>query len=111
MTSNVVPVRADVAPGSRLDQLLAAYAELKPQADEAATRLKSVVDAIKSELSAAAPGAPKVDVAHPALAQPLRMTYVESWRLDTKRLKAEDPFTYARYAAKGGKWELRGITE
>jgi hypothetical protein len=101
--------QAAVEPGSRLEALLAAYAELKPEADEAATRLKSVTDGIKAELAAAAPGALQVDVAHPALAQPLRLSYVESWALDTKRLKAEDPETYVRYARKGSRWELRGL--
>lgn len=101
--------QATVPPGSRLEDLLATYAQLKPQADELAERLKAVTDAIKAELSAAAPGAQRVDVAHPVLAQPLRLSYVESWRLDTKRLKAEAPETYVRYAVKGGKWELRGV--
>lgn len=103
-------VRADVAPGSRLDDLLAMYAQLKPQVDENATRLKAVTDAIKIELMAASPQARRIEVGHPALVQPLRLSYVESWTLDTKRLKAEDPATYVRYARKGGKWELRGVT-
>jgi hypothetical protein len=99
-----------VAPGSRLDDLLSAYAQLKPQADEAATRLKSVTDAIKTELMAAAPEARRVDVDHSALTQPLRLSYVEGWRLDAKRLKGDDPATYVRYATKSGKWDLRGVT-
>ncbi|TCB97555.1 hypothetical protein E0H26_11595 [Micromonospora zingiberis] len=96
-------------PGSRLDELLAAYAELKPAADEAAARLKTVTDAIKAELTEAAPGEQRIDVTHEALAQPLRLSYVESWRLNTKQLKAEAPEIYVRFAVKGGKWELRGI--
>jgi hypothetical protein len=100
--------RADVQPGSRLDDLLGVYADLKPRADELATRLKSVTDAIKTELMAAVPEARRIDVDHPGLALPLRLSYVENWTLDTKRLKAEDPATYVRYARKGGKWELRG---
>lgn len=101
------PVRAEVAPGSRLDDLLAIYAQLKPAADETAARLKTVTDAIKSELMAAAPEARRIDVAHAALPQPLRLSYVESWTLDTKRLKADDPATYVQYARKGGSWQLR----
>jgi hypothetical protein len=100
--------RAEVQPGSRLDDLLAVYAGLKPRADEITTRLKSVTDAIKTELMTAAPGAQRIDVAHEALAQPLRLSYVESWSLDSKRLKAEDPATYVAYARKGGSWQLRG---
>lgn len=104
-----IPVQATVEPGSRLEGLLAAYAELKPAADEAAARLKTVADALKVELTARHPGAPQVEVAHEALAAPLRLTYVESWRLDTKRLKAENPETYVRYATKGGSWQLRAV--
>jgi hypothetical protein len=104
------PVQATVEPGSRLEDLLATYAHLKPQADEIATRLKAVTDAIKAELAAAVPGAQTIDVAHEALAAPLRLSYVESWRLDTKRLKAEAPETYVRYAVKGGSWQLRGVS-
>jgi hypothetical protein len=102
--------RVQVTSGSRLEGLLANYAQLKPQADEAGTRLKAVTDAIKVELQNAAPTAQKVDVDHPMLTQPLRLSYVESWRLDTKTLKAEKPEVYVAYATKGGKWELRGVS-
>lgn len=110
MSETPPSAQAEVRPGSRLDDLLAAYAELKPRADEAATRLKAVTDAIKAELTAAAPGAERIDVAHNALAQPLRLAYVEKWTVDTKALKADDPETYVRYARKGGSWVLRGLT-
>jgi hypothetical protein len=98
-----------VEPGSRLEELLATYAVLKPQADELTAQLKAVTDGIKTEMSAAAPGAQKVDVAHPALAQPLRLSYSERWDLDARRMKAEDPETYVRFARKSGRWELRGV--
>lgn len=107
--SNSIPAqRAAIEPGSRLDDLLAVYAELKPRADELAGRLKTVTDAIKAELRAADETATRIDVEHPALPQPLRLTYVETWTLDTKRLKAEQPETYVTYARKGGSWQLRG---
>lgn len=102
--------RAEVQPGSRLDALLATYAELKPKVDEMAGRLKGVTDAIKNELQASAPAAQKVDVDHPSLAQPLRLSYVESWRLDAKTLKAERPEVYVAYAQKSGAWQLRGVS-
>jgi hypothetical protein len=108
-TTQEVP-RAQVAPGSRLEDLLATYAHLKPQADEVASRLKAVTDAIKVELTNAVPGALKVDVAHEALTQPLRLSWIEKWDLDSKRMKAEDPATYVRWARKGGSWQLRGIS-
>lgn len=110
MTDQQTPpvTRAEVQPGSRLDDLLAVYAGLKPRADEIATRLKAVTDAIKTELMTAAPGAQRIDVEHVALPQPLRLSYVESWTLDTKRLKVEAPETYVAFARKGGSWQLRG---
>ena len=110
MTAPLIP-RASVEPGSRLDDLLATYAHLKPEADELAGRLKSVTDAIKAELSLTILGTPalQVDVAHVALAQPLRLSYVERWDLDTKRMKVEDPEAYVRFARKSGRWELRGV--
>lgn len=107
--TEIIPEVAVVTPGSRLEDLLATYARLKPEADELASRLKSITDAIKAELTSAVPGAQKIDVTHPALATPLRLSYVESWTLDTKRIKAEDPETYVRFARKGGRWELRGV--
>ncbi|MET0423631.1 MAG: hypothetical protein ABW046_07145 [Actinoplanes sp.] len=109
MTDQMTTARAEVVPGGRLESLLAAYAELKPQADEAANRLKSITGALKAELMAAAPEALRVEVDHPALALPLRLSWVESWTLDTKQLKADEPATYVKYARKGGKWDLRGL--
>lgn len=106
-----VTAQAEVPPDSRLEQLLATYADLKPQADEIAERLKTVTDGIKAELIAASPdGTRRINVTHPVLAVPLRLSYVESWRLDTKRLKTEHPAVYVAYATKGGKWELRGVS-
>jgi hypothetical protein len=97
-----------VQPGSRLEDLLAAYAELKPRADELATRLKSVTDAIKTELMTAAPHSQRIEVGHEALAAPLQLSYVETWTFDAKRFKAEEPAAYVSYARKGGSWTLRG---
>lgn len=107
--TDVKPAPAIIQPTSRLSELLAAYAELKPKVDEWADQLTAITDAIKADLQAAAPGATQVEVNHPALAQPLRLSYVESWRLDSKVLKAADPETYVRYAVKGGSWQLRAV--
>lgn len=104
MSRPAIPVT--VESGSRLGDLLAMYAQLKPQADELATRLKGVTDAIKAELTTAVPGAVTIDVDHEALR--LRLNCVERWTLDAKQLKAEDPETYVRYARKDSRWELRG---
>ena len=110
MSTPPIP-RITPEPGSRLDDLLAEFAALKPQLDELTTRLDTVKAGIKAELAAAAPGHQQVDTTSEALAQPLRLSYVESWRLDAKRMKSEDPATYVRYAVKGGRWELRAVSQ
>lgn len=94
--------------GSRLSQLHAAYTDAKAAADEAASRLKGITDSIKAELTAQAPNKTRLVLKSgngPALA----LTYAESWRVDTKRLKAENPLVYVTYAVKGGSWSLRAV--
>lgn len=109
MTTPTPPVAVTPTPGSRLDTLIEAFADLKPRVDELTTRLKALSDAIKLELTNAAPEASTIDVWHQALPGPYRLSYVERWDLDTKRLKAEDVETYVRYARKGGSWQLRAV--
>jgi hypothetical protein len=43
------------------------------------------------------------------LAQPLQVAYAERWTVDAKKLKAEQPETYVRYAKQGGAWSLRAV--
>ena len=93
--------------GSRLEQLHAAYGEAKARADEATKQLKAITDGIKLELTSAAPDAPKIDLAASPTLPALRLQWVESWRLDSKRLKVDDPETWVRYAVKGGSWVLK----
>lgn len=109
MTAPTPPVAVTPTPGSRLDALIEQFADLKPRVDELTTRLKALSDAIKLELTNAAPEASVIDVWHQALPGPYRLSYVERWDLDTKRLKAEDVETYVRYARKGGSWQLRAV--
>jgi hypothetical protein len=100
------PVVLTAPPGSRLEQLHASYADAKAAADEASARVKAITDAIKLELTAAAPEERRIELAGDT-GPTLRLTYTERWTLDTKRMKAEDPHTYVRYAKKGGAWSLR----
>lgn len=101
------PVEVAATGNPRLEQLHAAYAELKARADAAAAELKTVTDALKLELTAAAgPEARKIALVGPD-GPPLRLTYSETWRFDSKRLKAENPHTYVEYAVKGGSWTLK----
>ena len=94
--------------GSRLAALLDAYPAAKAMADEAAAQLKAITDGIKLEASQQAPDQPKVTIcpAGGSEAPTLELDYRESWRIDSRKLKAEDPETYVRYAKKSGAWYL-----
>lgn len=103
-------------PDSNLGRLCAAYKLAKPRADEAKRALDQITDAIKVELTNAVaddpayhPGEPVVCLA-PVLDAPLRMSYVQSWYLDTKSLKEQDPHTYVKWAKQRGVWKLAAVT-
>lgn len=93
--------------GTRLEQLHAQYEEAKAAADEATARLKFITDGIKTELVSSTPDQPKLELrGGEGAARPLQLTWVESWRVDSTRLKRENPEVYVRYAVKGGSWRL-----
>ena len=101
-------------PDSRLEQLLAQYDLAKAEADKAAETLKAIADGVKAELAAQlaaqlAEGETAIEVASDLLARPLRLSHVESWRVDAKKLKTEDPLTYVRYATKSSSWKLAPV--
>ena len=95
------------APGSVLEDLLSREAAAEAAANEAADRLKSVRDAIKAELSQAHPGISRFFIAGSATRLPKTLTWVETVRLDTKRMKQDAPQLYVEYAVFGDRWELR----
>ncbi len=98
------------APDSRLEQLCAQYDLAKAEATKAADALKAITDGIKNELAALMPeGATEVDLDTPLLARPMRLKAVDAWRVDAKKLKAEAPAIYVRYAVKGTSWRLAPI--
>jgi hypothetical protein len=102
---NRLPVFAQ--PGSRVEELLAAYEPAKAAAEEASGRYKAITDAIKAELASANPGVREMLLSGmPGLPQ-LRMTWVEPLRFDTKRFKEDHPVEYVRYTRQGGNWDLR----
>jgi hypothetical protein len=82
--------RLSPQPGSRLADLLAVYDEARQTAEAAAERLKVIVDAIKAESAAAAPGATSIALDGPT---PLQLQARTRWQLDTKALKAAEPET------------------
>lgn len=100
----VVPVTP--AADSKLEQLHAVYAQRKAEADAATKALKEVTDGIKAELTAAAPDQPKVALSS-AYGPPLQLTWVESWRVDATKLKAERPDIYVLFAKQSGTWQLK----
>lgn len=93
---------------SRLAQLHAAYADAKATVDAAAEQLKAITDAIKLELTSVDAEERRFELvpANGVTARPLQLTYVESWRLDSTRMKREQPETYVQYAKKSGSWRL-----
>lgn len=93
-------------PDSNLGRLCAAYKLVKPRADDAAKQLEQIVDAIKVELTNAAPGETSVMCTADVLDRPLRMQYRENWYLDAKRMRTEDPVLYVRWAKKRCVWAL-----
>lgn len=109
----IEPAAPRVTPrgNAKLAQLHAAYVDAKAAADQAAKDLKAITDAIKLALNEAHPENTKVDLmpATGVTAPPLRLSYVESWRLDSRRMKTEDPETYVRYAKKSGSWRLEAL--
>lgn len=102
------PVQVVPQADSKLAQLHAMYAGAKAKADAAAEELKTITTAIKAELGQAAPGQPKVDLIGQGL-PPLGLRHIESWRIDTRKLKAQDPETYVRYARKSESWALKPL--
>jgi predicted phage-related endonuclease len=98
------------APGSRLEQLCAQHDLAKAEARKAEEALAAITDGIKNELAALLPdGATEVDLDTDLLARPLRLKAVESWRVDSKRLRAANPEIYVRYAVKSTSWRLAPI--
>lgn len=93
----------------RLRQLHVEYARARADADAAAERLRSVTDAIKQELQSAAPDEKRIVLPPNGIAPALSLSLVETWRLDTARLRREQLETYVRYAKRSESWVLRAL--
>lgn len=97
----------EAARSARLAQLHASYADAKAQADAAAEALKAITDAIKLELTQAAPaGETRIEL-RGENGPPLRLTHSESWRLDSRKLKKDYPQIWVTFAKKSESWTLR----
>lgn len=102
------PVQVKPDAGSRLEQLHASYAGAKAALDEATTQVRAITDAIKLELTTAAPDQTRIELVGEG-APALRLSWTTSWRFDSRRLKAEDPELYVRYAKPSGTWVLKAV--
>jgi len=89
----------------RLKRLHASYADAKAAVEQANEQLKVITDGIKVELQTQAPESTRIALVGPA-GPPLRLVQTESWRVDAKKLKREDPETYVRFATKSTAWRL-----
>ena len=99
---NIVPL-----PGSLLETLLSEEAAAEAAAREADDRLKGLRDRIKAELTQAHPGIELFRIAGNRFRPAKNLNWVNTVRVNTKRLKAEQPRIYVEYAEFGGRWELR----
>lgn len=111
MSENLAPALVQPEPESRLAHLAARYDALKARADTAKADLEELTTAIKAEMAAAAGHAagPAIVLDTPDLQRPLRLTAVESWKIDAKRLKVDDPVTYVRWARKSMSLKLERV--
>jgi hypothetical protein len=101
------PFRLVPQPGSRLYELQALLEAARAAAAEAEARAKAVADGIKAEAVAQAPpGTESVIIAGRPGVREWCCHYVRSWRLNSKRVKAEQPVLYAAYAVESGTWKV-----
>jgi hypothetical protein len=101
------PWRIVPEPGSRLEQLLDSVEAAKARADEAEAQAKSITEAIKAEaVRLAPPGTTVIILAGAAHRPEFTVGWQETWRLNSKQLKAEQLVTWVKYAVKSGTWKL-----
>ena len=100
------PVELAASSDAELEQLMSEYRYRKTKVAEETERLDVVKSRLKARLQEAANGAEKV-LLHAEGGKPVSLTYKESWRLDSARLKKENPAVWVQYAKKTGNWELR----
>lgn len=103
------PLTVTPPPGSRLEQLVSMYETLAARKKEAEEALKACSDAIKAEVCGAYPGTRAFFIAGSPHWPPLRLTWSQPWRVDSRRLKKEAPRLYVAFAVRSdeGQWDLR----
>jgi hypothetical protein len=104
------PAELTAAPGSRQEELLAAYESAKAAKEDAVARFESVSAALKNVMTATAPnGSTDITLAGSPGLPRLRLRWLAPWRFDSKRFKAERPEDYVRYEVQGGHWDMRVV--
>lgn len=93
------------APQLPLVQLRAQYDYLKKVRDAAVEEFETVKAKLQTALSEASGGAYRSTLLVPGF-KPMTLIYTEPWRVDSKRLKAEQPAIYVQYAKQGSQWTL-----
>ncbi len=114
MTENYVlppPVQLTASPGTRLEELLAAYETAKAAKEEAVARFDAITDALKAEMATAAPqGSTDITLSGQSPGLPrLHLMWTRPYRFETKRFRADHPGLYVRYEVRGGQWGLRQV--
>lgn len=103
----------EAAPGSRLDQLTALYAEHKPKLAELEKTVKEITDAIKVVALMEMPkvgATDSVDIRSASLDRPLRFYSYDKTTVSGKTLKETHPAVYAEVAKTTTVWTLRSVS-
>lgn len=90
-----------------LAMLVDLQVDLKARAAELKDQLDAVTNKIKTEMIKA--GGDSIVLQTPT--HRLALTRVETWRLDSKRIKTDMPEIYAAYAKRSESWTLREVTD
>lgn len=88
-----------------LSELRARYDDLKKVRDAAVEEFDTAKSALQHALGEASGGAYRSTLLVPGY-RPMTLIYTEPWRVDSKRLKAEQPAIYVQYAKQGSQWTL-----
>jgi hypothetical protein len=103
------PTTVEAKPDTRLAQLSAQYDLAKAEVDKATETLKAITDGIKAELVKSAPGASDVRLRAEGLERPLRLLEVTARRVNSQRLKAEQPAIWATYSDESTSFRLERV--
>lgn len=96
-------------PVRKLEAMLALLDDAKADADESAARFRDLKSDIKAEVTGLVPGRERIVINSRFLRAPWIVRSQESWVIDSKMLKAMDPFTWAKFAKKTQAWYLEAV--